>query len=165
MKTKKSFPITDQSSFQIPRGVLAETESFLKIAGESGKECSVFWGGIGRGEVADVESVYFPVQTATPVSVEVHPDGIHTMYEALDSKNEMLLAQVHSHPGAAFHSGTDDSFPATFFVGFLSIVVPNFCSAGLNGFADCAVFCHRGNGVWARMNPPEIKTRLRIVED
>lgn len=165
MGRRKEFPVTDHSVFQIHRRVLGETEWYLRKAGDLHNECSVFWGGVGTGKMAEVRSVYFPLQTATSVSVQVHPDGVHKMYDLLDQRNEILLAQVHSHPGTAFHSGTDDLFPATFLVGFLSIVVPNFCSAGLNEFRDCAVFFHQGNGVWAKMDSSQIQMRLKILED
>jgi hypothetical protein len=162
---KKEFPISNDAVFQIHRRVLGETECFLKRAGELANESSVFWGGVGTGKLAEVKSVYFPQQTMTAVSVQVHPDGVHKMYDLLDRSNEILLAQVHSHPGTAFHSGTDDEFPATFLVGFLSIVVPNFCSAGLSEFRDCAVFVHKGRGIWVKMNLSQIQRRLRILED
>jgi hypothetical protein len=34
--------------------------------------------------------------------------------------------QVHTHPKAAFHSLTDDTWPIVHTLGFLSLVVPNF---------------------------------------
>ena len=34
--------------------------------------------------------------------------------------------QVHTHPGRAFHSATDDRFPIVHLPGFLSLVIPNF---------------------------------------
>jgi hypothetical protein len=36
--------------------------------------------------------------------------------------------QVHSHPGAAFHSGTDDTWPAVRLRGYLSLVIPYFAT-------------------------------------
>ncbi len=158
------FPLREDTVFQIPHTVLVETEMYLRASGTLGRECTIFWGGIGKGDVAHVRSVYYLRQTATAVSVEVNPDAVHEMYGRLDLRKEILLAQVHTHPGAAFHSGTDDSFPATFLVGFLSIVVPNFCSTGLKEFRHCVVLVHQGRGLWSKVEPSEIQRRLKVQE-
>lgn len=162
---ENKFPLREDTVFHVPQKVLVQTEKHLRTAGALKRECTVFWGGIGNGEVADIKSVYCPSQTSTAVRVEVHPEAVHEMYNLLDLGKEILLAQVHTHPGTAFHSGTDDSFPATFLVGFVSIVVPHFCSAGLSEFRDCAVFVHRGRGLWEKIKPWEIKRRLVVWEE
>ena len=38
----------------------------------------------------------------------------------------VVRVQVHTHPGRAFHSATDDRFPIVHLPGFLSLVIPNF---------------------------------------
>jgi len=161
---KVGFPLTEGTVFRIPGAVLAETEKHLRAAGLGGKECTVYWGGVGEGNLARIKNVYHPFQSATIVSVDVHPDAVHEMYESLLLRNEILLAQIHTHPGRAFHSGTDDAFPATFLVGFLSIVVPNFCNMGLNEFSGCGVFIHQGQGLWHRMETIEVRQRLVLLE-
>jgi hypothetical protein len=37
-----------------------------------------------------------------------------------------ICAQIHTHPGPAFHSKTDDLHPIIHVPGFVSIVVPDF---------------------------------------
>lgn len=159
-----TFPLTENTVFQVRHKVLVETERYLRAVGVLGKECTVFWGGVGKGDVADVRSIYYPSQTSTAVSVDVNPEAVHEMYGMLDLRNEILVSQVHTHPGTAFHSGTDDSFPATFLVGFLSIVVPDFCRLGLDDFSNCAVFIHRGRGQWRCVTPSEVRRRLLVSE-
>jgi hypothetical protein len=53
---------------------------------------------------------------------------------------ELYLARIHSHPGEAFHSATDDRNPALTFDGALSIVVPFFGLGLRRGLKSCAVF-------------------------
>jgi proteasome lid subunit RPN8/RPN11 len=162
---ENKFPLRRDTIFHVPQEVLVQTERYLRTAGAAKRECTVFWGGIGKGQAADIRSVYCPAQNSTAASVEVVPDAVHEMYKLLERRNEILLAQVHSHPGTAFHSGTDDSFPATFLVGFVSIVVPHFCTAGLNEFRDCAVFVHEGRGLWGKMDKSNIQRQLVVREE
>jgi Prokaryotic homologs of the JAB domain len=53
---------------------------------------------------------------------------------------ELFVARIHSHPGTAFHSDTDDRNPALTFNGALSIVVPYFGLGLRHGLDSCAVF-------------------------
>ncbi|SRR5258706_9251965 len=48
-------------------------------------------------------------------------------------KNKLsLIAQIHSHPGEAYHSGTDDAYAIITTVGGFSIVIPNFASGPID---------------------------------
>ncbi len=44
----------------------------------------------------------------------------------LARERRTIAAQIHTHPGAAFHSATDDHWPIISQPGFISIVIPNF---------------------------------------
>lgn len=75
----------------------------------------------------------------------------------------VLLAQVHSHPGAAFHSATDNGGAASTRRGFLSIVVPNFGMNTFDDFNGCKVYEYQGNGRWREWRPAEMRNRLSVV--
>ena len=53
---------------------------------------------------------------------------------------QLYLARVHSHPGEAFHSATDDANPALTHTGALSIVVAYFGLGLRHGLDACAVY-------------------------
>ncbi len=78
------------------------------------------------------------------------------------SPEERYVARIHSHPGLAFHSSTDDVNPAITYEGALSIVVPYFGLGLRHGLDACAVLIRRG-GVWVDLPAParnqEIATR------
>jgi hypothetical protein len=50
------------------------------------------------------------------------------------------VSRIHSHPGLAFHSETDDRNPALTFDGAFSIVVPYFGLGLRHGLDSCAVY-------------------------
>jgi hypothetical protein len=79
-----------------------------------------------------------PVRTGLGVSVEVTRQGQIDLALALGA-DELYVARIHSHPGEAFHSPTDDANPALTHDGALSIVVPYFGLGLRRGLDACAV--------------------------
>jgi hypothetical protein len=72
-------------------------------------------------------------------SVEVTQRGKDELLTSLLSSERYLL-RVHSHPGEAFHSTTDDRNPALTHQGALSIVVPFFGLGLQRGLDACAIY-------------------------
>lgn len=90
-----------------------------------------------------------PEQEATPVpycTVTVTTAGKFGLAAALGPE-ERYVARIHSHPGQASHSPTDDANPAITHEGALSIVVPYFGLGLRDGLDACAVFVRR-SGTW-----------------
>jgi hypothetical protein len=73
-----------------------------------------------------------------------------------------LIAQIHSHPGRAYHSSTDDQYAVATTVGCLSLVVPNFATAP---FAVDRVASYRldASGTWRSLSSSEA-ARIISVE-
>lgn len=95
-----------------------------------------------------------PAQIATPVpycTVEVTHEGKLQLAAELED-GEIYVARIHSHPGLAFHSPTDNANPALTFNGALSIVVPYFGLGLRHGLDACAVL-RRGAGQWIDLPP------------
>lgn len=123
----------------------------------------VLWSGIRLAEnKAMVKSCIHPQQYCTPVSFDVPLDESQRINALLEHRKEVIIAQVHTHPGGAFHSGTDDNFPVTFIVGLFSIVVPNFCRDRLRALWQCRIWEHIGLGKWQELKFDGIKERFII---
>lgn len=149
---------------RIPKTVIAETESHLRKHALVNEEGMVVWGGVVERDTRVVRTCLHPRQSCTVIGVDVPVKEAQRINEVLDDRGETLLAQVHSHPGGAFHSHTDDHFAITFTLGFISIVVPFFGQQGLSDLCRCGVWIHEGFGKWRRLSEAEIKTALIIVE-
>lgn len=124
--------------------VLSDVEAFLTDRGADGAEGT----GLIAGRPSDDgwwHSAFFfaPDQRAAVerhgCSVEVTDTGKNQLVAALPA-GHLYLARVHSHPGEAFHSRTDDVNPALTHVGALSIVVPYFGLSLRRGLDACAVY-------------------------
>lgn len=140
---------------------LAATQQLLRQRGEQDAEGYCVWvGDLGEG-IAIVRDVW-PVSAAGDgAHARVAFEDVLALSDRVHDKSWSILAQVHSHPYAAFHSTIDDRNPISHQVGFLSIVVPNFAAGqprdgwSLNEYL--------GAGRWRALRDDEIRRRLVIA--
>lgn len=130
----------------IPVRVLEEARAFFEGRGAEGCEGTAM---VMAGSDRVANRLVIPDQRATPVpncSVEVTRRGKFDLLVALGPQDQ-YVSRIHSHPGLAFHSPTDDVNPALTHQGALSIVVPFFGLGLRRGLAACAVLVLR-DGAW-----------------
>ena len=124
----------------LPRDVLQTTFSFLREHGSLGFESHALWAGtLSRGTFA-VSCVLFPRQLCTPASYEVPQEEEFRINRLLNRRGLVAMCQIHTHPGRAFHSRTDDGGSALALPGSLSVVVPDYGAAGTDEPAAWAVY-------------------------
>lgn len=136
---------------------LIAASEFLESAGALGREgTGMLAGYLGSGGTR-IDRFFAPDQRAGPYPrcwVEVTRTGKNQLATVL-GPGERWLARIHSHPGEAFHSSTDDANPGLTAEGALSIVVPYFGLALRNGLDACAILVRRG-GRWVLSSVPEL---------
>jgi hypothetical protein len=129
--------------------VLETARDFFERRGSEGCEGTALIAG-AHGKLAT--RLIIPDQVAVPApraSVTITADGeLHLAAALCDS--ERYVARIHSHPGPAFHSRTDDDNPVLTHEGALSIVTPWFGLGLRHGLGACAVYEHR-SGVWTAL--------------
>jgi hypothetical protein len=86
---------------------------------------------------------------------EVDPPWINRFFLDLRRLRQTVRVQVHTHPGEAGHSRTDDRFSLAPAPGFLSLVIPYF-AAGPAGFHEATLVRMRGDGSWESADPEEV---------
>ena len=129
-------PLQAARRFEIPRTLALETVEVLERAGVHGHEAFVLWGGVTDGATVQFKSLLIPEQqghqTPDGLLVTVDGDALFEVNRHLFARNEILAAQVHSHPTDAYHSDTDDCHALVTLTGALSVVVPYFGASGLD---------------------------------
>jgi hypothetical protein len=100
--------------------------------------------------------------SSTAAHARVSLKDVLALDNQLQVRGWYILAQLHSHPGRAFHSSIDDEHPISNQRGFLSIVVPDF-GAGLPG-VGWSVYEYAGSGRWRNLSGREVKKRIRDKE-
>jgi proteasome lid subunit RPN8/RPN11 len=106
--------------------VIETTLQQLREAGQQRCECVTLWLARRTVHTLQVEAVYRPTQNAQEDMFHIPPEGMNALYAELRQRRLMVAAQVHSHPGEAFHSKADDRWAIVRHEGALSLVVPNF---------------------------------------
>lgn len=158
--------LLDIRSVIVPRPLAVEAHAHLQRVGGQGLEGFVLWAGVRDGTTFRVSATHIPVQAghrlAHGVCVTVDGEELHRLNVWLFEQRLTLAAQLHSHPGAAYHSDTDDAYPIATTLGALSIVVPNF-AAGPFSLARCAVYRLQPDQGWVRLRPGEVERLITIV--
>lgn len=144
--------------------VLEDTYQLLHERGQQGLEAVVVWvGGVIDTETAKIVGVIRPGQVAyagdNGCAVEVPPDALSELISLLP-ENLFVLARVHTHPGAAYHSNVDDTNMLISHNGAISIVVPNFAQEPVR-LETCSVNELRHGSGWAELTTAEVAERFR----
>src|SRR5690349_13844847 len=143
----------------------------LREPGERGFEALVLWAGRWRNvstDIFEVETVLMPrqrgIQTEDGVAVMVEADALFEMNVMLNDRGLRLIAQLHSHPGEAYHSETDDRYSVVTARGGISLVVPDFAQDSFSLDA-CAVYRLDLGGDWRELQPADARALISIVEE
>lgn len=75
---------------------------------------------------------------------------------------QFVLARVHTHPTAAYHSHVDDQNLIIGHVGAISVVVPDFAAAPAVDLTDCSVNELQPDGTWRELRPHETRRRFPV---
>lgn len=120
----------------------------LHECGNGECECAVYWTGPALEDVVD--GVEHPIHKRSAFGYVIDDKWLTEFWKQLAASNRSVKAQLHTHPGEAFHSSTDDQWPIVAQPGFLSIVIPEF-ARGEPSLARAWVGRLHADGEWRRL--------------
>ena len=131
--------------------IVAETIQHLKVGGGDGCETVVLW--LGKDSTLQVREVYRPEQRVAIDYFHLPSGAVRQMVGHLRSTRQRIIAQVHSHPGSAYHSSADDEWSIVRHEGALYLVVPRFSADTVVGnFKDnTAVYRLDSRDAWVKV--------------
>lgn len=107
--------------------VIGDTLDVLRAGGRRSEERVVLWlARSGAREPTEVVEVYEPDQVAEIDFFKLPPESMRALMSHLAKTRRRIVAQIHTHPGMAFHSEADDAWAIVQHVGALSLVLPRF---------------------------------------
>lgn len=133
---------------RLANAVLVKTFEILSSCGHSECECVVYWTGPSNAEVID--AVEHPTHCRSPYGYQIDDSWLTSFGFCLGRHRRSVKVQVHTHPGAAFHSKTDDDWPFVVQPGFLSVVIPNFAMNGMT-LEDAWIGRLQEDGTWLQL--------------
>jgi hypothetical protein len=144
--------LRDVERFRIGSDALDTTIDWLREVGETGNEGFVLWSGHHDGSTFTIRRALWPrqrpQQTEHGLLVYVPGDALAEVNAFCYEHDEIVGAQVHTHPTDAFHSDTDDHFPLVTLLGSLSVVIPNFARADRADATGWAYYRLVGPATW-----------------
>lgn len=150
--------------FYIPTAVLRETQKYVEVHGANRKEAYMFWAGAVADNEAYITTCVYPTANARHGGVKVPLEKMTEINLELRDRDQLVLAQVHSHPGVARHSPVDEEKAVSFHEGFVSIIVPDFGETPVYDLRDCGVYIYSADGGWRLLDDAEIEERFVIQE-
>jgi hypothetical protein len=131
--------------------VLASSFEHLRRCGAGSRECVVVW----IAPLTDhdhINEVAHPRHTASAVGYDIDPAWIGELWLDLARRERTVRAQVHTHPGAAYHSSVDDMLALVHTAGYLSLVIPRFAQEPV-GLKDSFLVGRASDGSWQQLDP------------
>ena len=115
-------------------------------------ECVVYWLGPAAEDVVD--DLEHPIHRRSPFGYDVDDNWLTELWKRLGASRRSVKVQIHTHPGKAFHSPTDDKWPIVAQVGFLSLVIPDFAT-GEPSLNQAWIGSLQEDGRWRHLLSPE----------
>lgn len=111
------------------RDTLKATISIMRRGGERGEERVALWlAAAAPRKSAPIVEVYEPDQVAEADRFRLPPSSMRCLMDHLRVTRRRIVAQIHTHPGRAFHSEVDAEWAIVRHVGALSLVLPWFAA-------------------------------------
>lgn len=111
--------------YRIPQALLEQTFREVRTCGGGERECQVLWLSPWR-DIDPISEVVHSEHVASGAGFRVDEGWVAELWSDLAQRGLGVRVQVHTHPGRAFHSHTDDEWPLIRSPGFLSLVLPGF---------------------------------------
>jgi hypothetical protein len=138
--------------------VLEQAFEHLRSCGNGQRECVVYLTG-PVGEPDRVDGVVHPRHTANASGYDLDSSALGELWTGLTQEGRSIRIQMHTHPGAAFHSSRDDALAIVGTPGFLSLVIPNFAEGPVS--LEGAFLAERDTaGRWREV---PIETHVEVV--
>jgi hypothetical protein len=159
--------LADVRSVRVPRSCADAVHAHMRAVGRNGFEGIGLWAGRQVGDTFTVEEAVIPAQkhirTEDGVCVITGPEELHRLNVWLYRKKLSLIAQIHSHPGRAYHSSTDDQYAVATTVGCFSLVMPDFAT-GPFAIDRLASYRLDASGAWRGIPTSQAARLITIVE-
>jgi hypothetical protein len=137
------------AAYRLPRHILAETFAHFRGCGRGERECQVLWLSPWVGPCTITRAVH-PEHKADDSGFVLDETWLNKLWITLALEGLGVRIQVHTHPGEAFHSATDDAFPIIHTPGFLSLVIPNFALGPID-FEQAYLAEIQADGCWCEV--------------
>jgi len=137
---------------RIPTRIFREALKTMHDCGRGHDECVVF---LVERDGTGLFDVVHPRHTSTGGGYDVDKNWLGDFAVTQTLQPLHIRAQMHTHPGRAYHSATDDRYPMVGTAGFISVVVPWFAEGHVEP-PDLYVCELMPDGTWRALDPSAV---------
>lgn len=151
----------------VARELWVETWVGLRNRGKGLRESACIWGGRREGDADSAQSVIFlddlPGVHAGARYHQMSRPTIDALFRILRDRREMIVTDIHTHPGDWVDlSPTDAEHPIEFRRGLPALVIPYFAKSAPTT-DGLGLHEYLGDGGWRMLSPGEVRDVLRIA--
>jgi hypothetical protein len=158
----------DITSIHLPKSCAISALGWMHKMGKSYLEGVALWAGVRKDDKFYIKRTIIPEQKSgsfdNGLLYVVEGKELHRIGLELFDTGMQLIAQIHSHPKAAYHSETDDEYPIVTVLGGISVVVPDFAQGGFN-LSQWAVYRFLPYTKWTALTEENKKSLIQIIDD
>lgn len=151
----------------LPSKAAEVTHAHLREAAAKGCEGLALFVGVQDDRDFWIKEALIPpqqgIRTPDGVCVVMESDALFQLNLWLLKHQMLLIGQIHSHPGEAYHSPTDDQYAVATKAGSISLVVPDFAEAPFS-LARCATYRLGHDGDWRELSPESAASLIRMAD-
>ena len=151
------------NKIRIPYSILEKTLEFFKEYGKHDLEACAIWVGEEHHDIFEIKEVWFPKQENTMISYHIPDIDVHNINVKLNKYKYSAIAQLHTHPGDAFHSSVDDEYTILSLPGSFSIVMPDYGDIPICAIDDWVVY-RLLNGEWTLQTKNKVRSLFQIIK-
>lgn len=146
--------------------LLRTTIAVLRRGGERREERVAVWLSTAASRApAPIVEVYEPDQVAEVDFFRLPRASMRSLMEHLRSTRRRIVAQIHTHPGRAYHSKVDAEWAIVRHVGALSLVLPRFAATTTpeNFLEEVMTYEYSATGDWEQCPSTGPGARVRVT--
>jgi hypothetical protein len=149
----------------VAQRIVVRTIEELRRGGRARTERFVLWLARKTQTEVIVCEPYVPDYEASSDYFRIGRPAMARLMEHLRENELMIGAQLHTHPGKAFHSQADDRWAIVRHVGALSIVLPSFArkTTGANFFVEAKVYALSLRNRWTEVPQEKVHRHLEVT--
>lgn len=143
---------------------LRATIDVLRRGGERGEERVALWLSTATPRTpAPIVEMYEPDQIAEVDYFRLPPATMRSLMNHLRATRRRIVAQIHTHPGRAYHSDVDAEWAIVRHVGALSLVLPRFAvtTTPENFLQQVMTYEYSPHGDWDHR--PNVEPAARVL--
>lgn len=151
------------NEIKLPYSIVEETLEFFIDYSKHGLEAFAIWVGEELHDIFEIKEVWFPKQENTMISYYIPAIDVHNINVKLYKKRYSAIAQLHTHPGDAFHSSIDDEYTILSLPGSFSIVIPDYGNIPICAVDEWVIY-RLLNGEWTLQTKNTVRRLFQIIK-